>query len=294
MATKRPRVADENRPPESPADNYAAVFTGLREWVCVHGGIVAGVTPDANGRHIVADKRGLEPGTTILRIPEQCLLQGHRLSELKRMTQLRCDAGDLSLALAILEERRLGTDSRYAPYIRCLPGWDLMDSLPLWWPERELSSLLGGSDLLHAAQEARAAAEHDAKALRVAKLLPPSDDDRLLFWALACVTSRAFEAGEHGNVMVPLLDLLNHSRPREVSYDYLSQLPSNGGCGSNSKSSKSTGGFEVVALQAIAQGAEVHDTYGAKGSGDLLLHYGFTITDNAEPDGSLNDTVQGV
>jgi len=57
----------------------------------------------------------------------------------------------LALALAILAERRLGTSSQYAAYIELLPGEELTASLPVWWPEEELLSLLGGSRLERAA-----------------------------------------------------------------------------------------------------------------------------------------------
>jgi len=118
--------------------------------------------------------------------------------------------------------------------------------------------------------------------LRAEKLL--DDADTLLFWALACVTSRAFEAAD-GNVMVPLLDLFDHARPRETAYEYHAQLPQlspSAANGSNrntltGKPRSTGGGFLLTALKRVEPGVEVHDTYGAKGCAHLLLHYGFVV-----------------
>ena len=48
----------------------------------------------------------------------------------------------------------------------------------------------------------------------------------------------------------------------------------------------------MTALCDKTAGTQVHDSYGAKDGRSLLLNYGFAVLDNAEPDGSLNDTVR--
>ena len=266
---KRRRSPDEEGTGRVTVD-FDQAFEAVRAWVCTQGGTVNGVAAASDGTRRVVANHDLAQGTTIFRIPDACLLHGIRHDELKRLPSLKTDTGDLSLALSILAELRRGGDSQFAAYIAILPGFELTDSLPAWWPDDELDALLGGSELLNAARRVREAAQHDAKVLRDAKLLADEEEDRLLFWALACVTSRAFEAGEHGNVMVPLLDLLDHCRPREVAYEYLPLLPHEAGCqnrtaGKGTDTNKaSRGGFEVTALQHLEKGAEVHDTYGAK------------------------------
>jgi len=82
---------------------------------------------------------------------QACLLHGINAAALERLPSLKTDRHDLALALAILAERRLGTSSQYAAYIELLPGEELTVSLPAWWPEEELLSLLGGSGLVRAA-----------------------------------------------------------------------------------------------------------------------------------------------
>ena len=280
--------------PESAS--FAQSFGAVCDWVCASGGVVAGVEPHPTERRIVACPDGIASGSTVLRIPDACLLRGIHCAKLRSLASLKCEVGDLALALSILAEKRRGGESSYAAYIGILPGAELKESLPAWWPETELDEWLGGSEVVHAARRMRDSAQSDALVLRSAELL--SDDDELFFWALSCVTSRAFEAGEHGNVMVPLLDLLDHARPRQTAYEYQEKLAQEAGharpgaAQTSHPFSEGGGGFVVTALRDLAPGVEVHNTYGAKGGRDLLLHYGFALVDNAEPDGSMNDCVR--
>ena len=184
------------------------MFGAVRAWVCQQGGNVSGLAPASPGqiystreRCLVADAGGIASGSVLLRVPDNCLMHGVLLAELHKLP-LKTDHSDVSLALAILAELKRGADSPYAAYVATLPDEAFVDTLPAWWPDDELAVLLGGSQLLVAARAVRVAAQHDAKTLRAASLLADDEDDRLFFWALACVTSRAFEAGDHGNVMV--------------------------------------------------------------------------------------------
>jgi hypothetical protein len=67
--------------------------------------------------------------------------------------------------------------------------------------------------------------------------------------------------------------MLNHARPRETGYTL-------------SADSKYV---EMRTLVPLAAGREVHDTYGALGSAQLLANFGFSLLHNIEPDGSSND-----
>ena len=196
------------RPSQRAAQDFQLVFGAVRAWVCQQGGNVSGLAPASPGqiystheRCLVADAGGIASGSVLLRVPDNCLMHGVLLAELHKLP-LKTDHSDVSLALAILAELKRGADSPYAAYVATLPDEAFVDTLPAWWPDDELAVLLGGSELLAAARAVRVAAQHDAKTLRAASLLADDEDDRLFFWALACVTSRAFEAGDHGNVMV--------------------------------------------------------------------------------------------
>lgn len=83
-----------------------------------------------------------------------------------------------------------------------------------------------------------------------------------------------------GNVeeeyLVPLLDMINHRRPRGTTY------------------SQHHGVVRLLPLAGCSAGAQVWGSYGAKPSSHLLLKYGFALepSDNTEPDGSSNDMVR--
>ena len=151
---------------------------------------------------------------------------------------------------------------------------------------------------------------------------------------MAMLTSRGFAGLGYDGVdaMVPLLDLLDHSRGgKKIGI----QPPSDGGKdSSNNRSSgrrgadvryeryddktddravnngrsspkrqktegangietgKKGGGVLVSASRPLPPGTALRMTYGAKGNAALLGRYGFCVPDNVEPDGSCNDVLE--
>ena len=139
---------------------------------------------------------------------------------------------------------------------------------------------------------------------------------------MALITSRCFDGlGYDGvDVMIPLLDLLNHVRGRgsnktssggdsgvahvrykryqnedetdeDVSRDFepatkrIKTAIDDSAAASNNLRSGS-GGVKVTAGQSIvANRTKLQMTYGAKSNSTLLGRYGFCIHDNVEPDG---------
>ena len=142
-------------------------------------------------------------------------------------------------------------------------------------------------------------ASHKAVDSALAQSAPPLRD---FLWAMAVVSSRTFTVpfdgvaaagagagaeaartgayGESCLALVPLMDILNHKRPRETAW----RLDADRSAGLD-------GAMEMTALQPFAAGIEVHDNYGAAGNGPLLVRYGFTVAHNFEPDNSCNDTL---
>ena len=96
---------------------------------------------------------------------------------------------------------------------------------------------------------------------------------------LAAVTSRAFAGQEDEIMMIPILDLCNHSRgkneEKNLEYKILDD-----------------GSVEVRAVVKIKPNENFRLTYGAKSNQQLLLNYGFAMKDNVEPDGSSNDFLE--
>lgn len=81
------------------------------------------------------------------------------------------------------------------------------------------------------------------------------------------VSSRIFGMqidGVKTDGFVPYADMLNHRRPRQTSWNY----------------DQEKGGFVIDALEDIARGEEVLDSYGKKCNSRFLLNYGFINRNN--------------
>ena len=206
----------------------------------------------------------------------------------------------------------------HAPYYATLPRPYAQDDprtmLPRCWSNDEIRELLNGSPSAEEASRSRIATRADYERIsvavrRTAKALPKEWPPFEAYdWAASIVGSRAFsvETADGGTLdaMVPLMDMLNHSRPRETTYSLVGDGSGggSGGGGARMRSKAAKGGrkqaiesprgahaIEMRVLRPCPRGTAVHDTYGAKGNAQLLNTYGFTVVYNVEPDGSSND-----
>jgi histone-lysine N-methyltransferase SETD3 len=94
-------------------------------------------------------------------------------------------------------------------------------------------------------------------------------------WARMVVASRNFGVTIHGlktDALVPYADMLNHYRPRETRWTFDSERQ----C------------FTIHALEDIAAGDQVFDSYGKKCNSRFLLNYGFTVDYNRDDDTGIN------
>ena len=216
-------------------------------------------------------------------------------------------------------------------YLTILPSEESYNNLPRRWNNDELDILLSGTRLLHRTKEEQNGLINDYKLLyNKLKLEISSNDDndvtidrsdetldhsssqenlsspslspevllrsslfpslRLLDQMLAAVESRAFDGIGDDNLdaMIPLLDLCNHKRgsneKSNVSYQREEATAQNG------EDDKAY--IVVTAKRDLEPGSVLGITYGAKSNSVLLSRYGFTISDNNEPDGSSNDVVE--
>ena len=125
-------------------------------------------------------------------------------------------------------------------------------------------------------------ASNDNKSAKNGNIFNTFPSIELFDQMLAAVGSRAFDSlGEDEvDVMVPLLDLLNHKRgvgeTSDVSY---------------TKQEKD-GSILVTAKCDLEAGTSPGITYGAKGNSQLLTRYGFTMRNNIEKDMSSNDEME--
>ena len=226
---------------------------------------------------------------------------------------LRMPRGDVALAMRVtfdaLHMRSTIQYSTWAPYHWLLDREDF-DESPTWWDDATREKLLKGSHVLELARKAAEDFEHDWNVVKdeladmavEAKLYPliPTDFLRETFRrAVAAIHSRSFNAAVPGQetsdaaeesehtILVPVLDCANHHRkPRECRWEIVP-------IENWERRRHYIGKWSVVvgALRDFDEGDPIRIAYGARSNSELLVRYGFTVPDNAEPDGSSNDVV---
>jgi len=127
----------------------------------------------------------------ILRVPLKACIRADTLQE---------------LAVALAQERDLGTDSDFAPYINVLPtlgSSSSLDVLPRFWTEEKMEKV----------------SEFDGGQIyRRVQMDKESQKDTVDLWAYSCVSSRAnFLGPGRGYAMTPVLDMINHDPASKTS-----------------------------------------------------------------------------
>ena len=272
----------------------------LLEWIKSEGGDVDSVRiargPGGVG---VFCARDVPRGVPFFQCPVRCVM---RASDVKGAR--RGDADDAAfvaaldalvvddepiddrvrLQLHLLNERARGSRSRYAPYIRSLPGRELVGNLPVSWAcEEDPDELLCGlfdTHMFRKAHEDKSWLNKLSGALLEDPRNFPADafGPDLLLWAHAVYWSRAIRlklpgggfssASNDGKTdcLVPLLDSCNHAwRSRHDT-------------------GRGAIGYSLVAGAASKEGDEVCINYGMKDNGELLSSHGFVCREHARFD----------
>lgn len=239
----------------------------LADWLLRHGGSLGPLQlrSGAAGRGVFATGE-LCAGAAVLCVPAVCLI-GVRTAGLVPAARFICDTwsglvrSHILLAAFLAHAHRVG-DRHFAPYLATLPT--AMPQHPLFFSPPEIK-LLRGTGFLSLVTARRERLTEEWELLQ--RAAPGLSDLGCREWWLArsLVTSRAF-ARETGRAptLVPLADLLNHSLTPGVDWDFGPQ----------------SADFAMHATQTIVAGSELHDSYGRKSNGRLLLHYGFVLPDN--------------
>ena len=255
-------------------------------WVESCGGEVSCVAVSSDGvRGVVVNaEEGLAKDQVVLKIPLACCVlhedvERHAVGRAAREIadhlaaretggQLSASVDDVALAFFLAADASDESSPR-APYYATLPNADDLPDVPRTWSDAELDALLGGSPLRKRIDKGALRRDYDAVARCDVDRAWPTFD--AYAWAATIVATRSFSLAEGVDALAPLADMLNHSRDRETRYGV------DGDCA------------VWTATRPLAAGAEVHDTYGAKGNAQLLRQFGFAMVANFEPDGSSND-----
>ena len=92
------------------------------------------------------------------------------------------------------------------------------------------------------------------------------------------ITSRnfgSFYRNRNNGLLVPLADMLNHSRPRQTAWEY----------------NQEEDAFVILAVIRLNKGDQVFDSYGRKDNRRLFFCYGFVEDDNVDGNGCSPNTV---
>jgi hypothetical protein len=172
-----------------------------------------------------------------------------------------------ALGLYILEHQN---ESRFKPFVDMINSNDYT-SFPLRFDSKTLD-LLRGTDLEKKYISLKEALDHDFSLLYKIDSIKKKYDINTLQNLYLAVSSRNFGwsfAGYHDMLIVPYIDMCNHSSNPNTRWYYDEQK----NC------------FCLIATKTIQQGCEIFDTYGAsKSNTQLLLAYGFCLDDNEDND----------
>ncbi|KAF8008880.1 hypothetical protein BT93_J0010 [Corymbia citriodora subsp. variegata] len=222
----------------------------------------------AYGRSLFSSK-AIRAGDSILKVPFNVEISPDDL-----LPEIRsCKVGNVAkLAAVILKELKMGQDSDWAPYMRCLPQRKEMHST-VFWSDEELE-MIKESSVYQRTIDKKVGMEREFSVLRHAldRHFPEVSKDMEFedfMHACALVESRAWESSK-GYSLVPFADFLNHDGLAKAVLlrDEQKQFS------------------EVIADRNYAPGEQVLISYGKFSNAILLLDFGFTIPHN------IHDEVQ--
>ena len=170
------------------------------------------------------------------------------------------------LAAYLLQEREIGSKSRWHVYISILPR--KFETIPLFFNDTQRKELIGSISLKKIDDRLESLRlEYESICNSVPEFNRFSLED--FIWARLVVITRIFglvidDIKTDG--LVPMSDMLNHKRPRETKWTY----------------SQKKRGFLITSLQIIPENGEIFDSYGRKCNSRFFVNYGFSLEINAD------------
>ncbi|WIA39086.1 hypothetical protein OEZ86_005228 [Tetradesmus obliquus] len=231
---------------------------------------------DVTVRGLVA-VQDLPPSTPILSVPVSSTLRDDRAAEAYPGAPWNAN-----LAAQLLQERRKGSASAFAPYIATLPE---SCCSPLLLQEHQLPEVQysPAMDAIAAYRQSVRAAYDSWCAVRAAAGQQQFSWQEWA-WAVHMVQSRSIRLAITGcKVMIPGIDLLNH-----------------GGSAANGQLVLGKASWQLegepavcfVTSSHIAAGQQVLWSYGTRGNDDYFVYHGFALPNNPDEDVVLFEDVQ--
>ena len=153
------------------------------------------------------------------------------------------------LAVKLVQEKDLGEESDFAPYIKVLPPLSSpsLQSMPRFWSQEKLEKVseFDGGQIYEKVQSVK----------KICKELNLDE------WALACVNSRANYLLDQGYAMTPILDFINHNSAAKTSASLIEDE------------------LFLSVEKEYAKGEEVFISYGSFSNVETTCDYGFVDSD---------------
>jgi hypothetical protein len=150
----------------------------------------------------------------------------------------------------LAQEKYLGEESDFAPYIKVLPPLSSpsLQSMPRFWSQDKLEKV----------------SEFDGGQIygRVQSVKKKCKELNLDEWALACVNSRANYLLDQGYAMTPILDFINHNSAAKTSARLMEDE------------------LFLSVEKESAKGEEVFISYGSFSNVETICDYGFVDSDS--------------
>lgn len=267
-ATEQDQKAAALALPDSDEEKMLHFLSWLKENGATFPSLAVDVGPE--GRTVRA-KAPIREGELVLHVPRRLMITPKiaKASETGGLAaKVPVTRRHGYLAAFLLDIKRKG--GFWKPYVDILPR-DLSGH-PLFFAESELAYLAGSSCLREIRSRTR---QIDAEYQGLIASLPQDQTftREEYVWARIIVDSRVHRARAFGVetvVLVPLADLLDHSRDYNVEWRIESTL-----------------GFLYSSGRQLEPGTPLTISYGSKGNSVLFSNYGFTLEGNPDDDAEI-------
>ncbi|KAL9103111.1 MAG: hypothetical protein Q9163_001822 [Psora crenata] len=254
-----------------------------REWFKANGGYIhpsVGLSSSPSGHFLLVlpDCDTFDAGTTVVSCPHTLTISSVKARDSPILSKLIPDGNVDSIdptvitRLFLVEQYLLGNKSFWWPYLQTLPQPDDKHAFntPLWYDDDDFVWLqgtnLGKATVTRRAEWKREFDEATAVLHQFSGHC--SWTWQTYLWSATITSSRSFPGSALPNkgidsaVLIPGLDLLNHSPSAKVVWDW----------GRND--------CTIRVDESLTGGSEIFNNYGPKGNEELLMGYGFCIPNN--------------
>ena len=218
----------------------------------------------------VYSNKSINSGTNVMKIPSNMIIHSNMVRKksdiVKKLLNQQINfisPAHVHITIYMIETFDDPTHFFY-PYYKILP--ENLDNIPLFWSEDDLNYLTGSYliDLIRNKNN-KLEKEYNKIVSHIPYFKNLANFNKYKY-IRSLVASRNFTLKINDKTiqgMVPWADMLNHSLPAQTKWGYRDDF------------------FYIDSIANIESNSEIMDSYGLKTNATYLLHYGFTVADDA-------------